>query len=589
MKLRLADSALPALKAGTYWIDIKHSFDIDGTAKVEPENRPIVICDPSARFDTKLIAAVYPPPGSKGSYAQSLPHIAFRRPTLPWEVDVEGQPPTMPWLLLICLHSDEFDTEGSTLILREGVNYRLEEKEIHLLAHVREGPQGTTVSVLCANRTCAIQEAKQSTAFLVSTKEYLNTKGPSGSRRLPFYYSWSFGCGTSAALPSTLYMVFEGAGLPKRTVNVRDIESAGLYRYHSPLCPAPELSTADRGGKYLDALLNEEYDLGGVEISRCAAFALGRILASGTPRYLAALEAWRDEVAEALRRAIAVGALPKTLSNLGPFDAREGGFAAAGHAALGSMFKGTLRGKDRAAIRPRPEAKGGETISMAARLPPAVRGFLLGLRRLEGVPIEYLFPDLSHPLEEGSLHFFFIQRAWTDALVAGALCAGGFGELAKAYLMDALPLIQEQLDREEGRLNEEGPILFGFVMRSAWAAETDDLQIRLDGYRGTGQTGSEYVREQAPLRTEKIAPETIIAISAVVPDRLIIEEPPKMLHLALGPKDQKTSTGFLDLTGLKDATSSAFARERMERSKKVVFELREDLPRRTRHGAEARE
>ena len=53
-------------------------------------------------------------------------------------------------------------------------------------------------------------------------------------------------------------------------------------------------------------------------------------------------------------------------------------------------------------------------------VPGELRRFLARLRLLHGVPFCYLVPD-AELLPPESIRFFYLDRAWTDALVQGAL------------------------------------------------------------------------------------------------------------------------------------------------------------------------
>ena len=56
-------------------------------------------------------------------------------------------------------------------------------------------------------------------------------------------------------------------------------------------------------------------------------------------------------------------------------------------------------------------------------VPGELRRFLARLRLLHGVPFSYLVPD-AELLPVESIRFFYLDRAWTDALVQGALSVG---------------------------------------------------------------------------------------------------------------------------------------------------------------------
>ena len=74
--------------------------------------------------------------------------------------------------------------------------------------------------------------------------------------------------------------------------------------------------------------------------------------------------------------------------------------------------------------------------------------FLARLRLLHGVPFTYLVPDAELlPIE--SIRFFYIDRAWTDALVQGALSVGTVTTADRAQLEALYPTIRDEVDEAE--------------------------------------------------------------------------------------------------------------------------------------------
>ncbi|HMJ81725.1 MAG TPA: hypothetical protein VK504_01070, partial [Vicinamibacterales bacterium] len=66
------------------------------------------------------VQQVYPPANLTGQYEESLPHVVFRLPTLPWSRTIDGSAAsgdtvTTPWLALLTLYPDEL-MSGSTPI-----------------------------------------------------------------------------------------------------------------------------------------------------------------------------------------------------------------------------------------------------------------------------------------------------------------------------------------------------------------------------------------------------------------------------------------------------------------------------------------
>ena len=79
-------------------------------------------------------------------------------------------------------------------------------------------------------------------------------------------------------------------------------------------------------------------------------------------------------------------------------------------------------------------------------MPGELRRFLARLRLLHGVPFSYLVPDADLlPIE--SIRFFYIDRAWTDALVQGALSVGTISTADRAQLESVYPHIRARSTR----------------------------------------------------------------------------------------------------------------------------------------------
>jgi hypothetical protein len=66
-------------------------------------------------------------------------------------------------------------------------------------------------------------------------------------------------------------------------------------------------------------------------------------------------------------------------------------------------------------------------------LPDTARDWLAALRLGEGVPFQYLVLD-DRLLPAESIRFFYLDRNWTDALVAGALSVGAITTADRAQL-----------------------------------------------------------------------------------------------------------------------------------------------------------
>ena len=86
-------------------------------------------------------------------------------------------------------------------------------------------------------------------------------------------------------------------------------------------------------------------------------------------------------------------------------------------------------------------------------VPGELRRFLARLRLLHGVPFSYLVPDAKLlPIE--SIRFFYIDRAWTDALVQGALSVGTISSADRTQLEAVYPHIRAEVDEAERTIRQ---------------------------------------------------------------------------------------------------------------------------------------
>ena len=90
-------------------------------------------------------------------------------------------------------------------------------------------------------------------------------------------------------------------------------------------------------------------------------------------------------------------------------------------------------------------------------VPGELRRFLGRLRLLHGVPFSYLVPDAELlPLE--SIRFFYLDRAWTDALVQGALSVGTVSSGGCFSCFDGIKQALDFVRREAGQIQLESDI-----------------------------------------------------------------------------------------------------------------------------------
>jgi len=185
-------------------------------------------------------------------------------------------------------------------------------------------------------------------------------------------------------------------------------------------------------------------------------------------------------------------------------------------------------------------------------VPGELRRFLARLRLLHGVPFSYLVPDADLlPIE--SIRFFYIDRAWTDALVQGALSVGTITTADRAQLEAVYPKIRDDVDeaertirtpRGEERLQGAGGTITGFLMRSRVVSGWPNLHVRaysrdvLDDDALTTAAEADPNRMKV-LRLERLAPAVLLVLFDGVPAVIHIEEPRQGIQFGvrLNPAD----------------------------------------------------
>jgi hypothetical protein len=170
--------------------------------------------------------------------------------------------------------------------------------------------------------------------------------------------------------------------------------------------------------------------------------------------------------------------------------------------------------------------------------PGELRRFLARLRLLHGVPFSYLVPDADLlPIE--SIRFFYVDRAWTDALVQGVLSVGTITTTDRAQLEAVYPRIRDEVDeaertirrpRGEARLQGAGGTITGFLMRSRVVSGWPNLHVRAYSRDVLEDDALTTVAESDPsrmkvLRMERLAPAVLLVLFDGVPAVVHVEEP----------------------------------------------------------------
>jgi hypothetical protein len=185
-------------------------------------------------------------------------------------------------------------------------------------------------------------------------------------------------------------------------------------------------------------------------------------------------------------------------------------------------------------------------------VPGELRRFLARLRLLHGVPFSYIVPD-AELLPVESMRFFYIDRAWTDALVQGALSVGTITSADRTQLEAVYPHIRDEVDeaersirrpRGEARLAAGSGTITGFVMRSRIVSGWPNLHVRAYSRDVVADDALTTAAESHPdrmkvLRMERLAPAVLFVLFDGVPAVVHVEEPRQGIQFGarLDPED----------------------------------------------------
>lgn len=114
-EIEFYQAILPPLVAGLYRLVTEQVVTLKVDEKKYDLTTPFQVDGPRFRLQPNDVQQVYPPANLTGQYEESLPHVVFRLPTLPWSRTIDGSAAsgdtvTTPWLALLTLYPDEMTT-----------------------------------------------------------------------------------------------------------------------------------------------------------------------------------------------------------------------------------------------------------------------------------------------------------------------------------------------------------------------------------------------------------------------------------------------------------------------------------------------
>jgi len=115
--IRFLQHEKPALLSGDYELDITQNVAISGSPGASASyfhQRKFSVAGPQFSLAPGAIASVFPPEGSRGEYANILPHVVLTSTTLPWQRSVYSSEPAYAdnediptWLALILIDEED--------------------------------------------------------------------------------------------------------------------------------------------------------------------------------------------------------------------------------------------------------------------------------------------------------------------------------------------------------------------------------------------------------------------------------------------------------------------------------------------------
>lgn len=107
----------PALSGGAHTVEAAHNISADGQNMTRSTAKSFTVQAPQYVLPDGVVHSCFPPPGSIAQ-AETLPHMLFTDPFLPWERDVRGKDDDrerMPWLALLVFSQDELQIQPDLL------------------------------------------------------------------------------------------------------------------------------------------------------------------------------------------------------------------------------------------------------------------------------------------------------------------------------------------------------------------------------------------------------------------------------------------------------------------------------------------
>lgn len=418
-EITFIDNHIPTLEEGLYTLTTTQNISAHSSASYE-KSQDFFVGGPRFALPPEDIHAVFPPSNSIGDHDLVLPHIAFHRISLPWEV-ANGEAGT-PWFCLVLfnekevpeirsMHLSNFLNKAtkdfydgtkkvSTITIPESIigSITSQTSELYNLAHIRRilnntGKTEEELSFVIGNRLPYSNSTN--TVHLVSLKD---TYSKGGKTHYISLYHWSFTC---IEKEPVFHSLLEKGHLTSEDFGITSESSLNPYYekgyvpmphflkggeqtislYHGPFLPLrmtkklPAPVTGSKQFAYDRFIWYEQAKQ--ADVSYVAAFQLGQLLTLANKQVANAIYDWKR----------------KLYQNQKSMAVNEG--------------------------ESLPISKNSAT----PPLPTILQNWVIKIQQLQNIPFNYLIPyEALLPLN--SFRFFKLDTEWIETMIEGAFSIG---------------------------------------------------------------------------------------------------------------------------------------------------------------------
>lgn len=123
--IQFYEAMQPPLVSGSYQLAASQTIQLTAEKPVYSDTQPFGIQGPRFRLEPGMVQQVYPPANQSGSFNEVLPHVVFRRRTLPWSRTIDGSVPAAgtippPWLALLTLYPSDLMNGNTPIPIQQG-------------------------------------------------------------------------------------------------------------------------------------------------------------------------------------------------------------------------------------------------------------------------------------------------------------------------------------------------------------------------------------------------------------------------------------------------------------------------------------